>query len=181
MPIPLFMLNYDYKTLCVYKERAVGLDCFVQVGLGDDLPGSVHREHGNAAVDNVHAVGGGDEAVDCLAVVVDRFGLGRRRGATGDESAGRQVQAGGVRRAPRARGGRIVDVDRLRVRSLKIVLAPQRQRRGTAQQNREKMFGFHIIAPFVSYRCRVYRTHPRHRSSHRFPTEDLKQNCDAGM
>ena len=129
----------------------------------------------------VHAVGGGDEAVDCLAVVVDRFGLGRRRGATGDESAGRQVQAGGVRRAPRARGGRIVDVDRLRVRSLKIVLAPQRQRRGTAQQNREKMFGFHIVAPFVSYRCRVYRTHPRHRSSHRFPTEDLKQNCDAGM
>ena len=49
----------------------VSLNCFVQVGLGDDFPRSMHGQHCNAAVDNFHAVIGADVSDGAAAALID--------------------------------------------------------------------------------------------------------------
>ena len=49
----------------------VSLNCFVQVGLGDDFPRSMHGQHCNAAVDDFHAVIGADVSDGAAAALID--------------------------------------------------------------------------------------------------------------
>ena len=49
----------------------VSLNCFVQVGLGDDFPRSMHGQHCNAAVDNFHAVISADVSDGAAAALID--------------------------------------------------------------------------------------------------------------
>ena len=53
----------------------VRLNCFVQVGLGDDFPRSMHGQHCNAAVDDFHAVIGADVSDGAAAAIVMRSRL----------------------------------------------------------------------------------------------------------